>query len=83
MKDTPNIALKIIERGVGVYLRPPCYGYAKLPFCLFGNTSDMSFIYEKAKFVCFIHIQPQKVKCISVQINMKNVSYRKQKHKTS
>ena len=78
MKDTPILALKIIERGVGkiiergvgVYLRPPCYGYAKLPFSLFGNTSDMSFINEKAKFVCFIHIQPQKVKCISVQINM-------------
>ena len=30
-----------------------------LPFCLFGNTSDTSVIYEKAKFVCFIYMQPQ------------------------
>ena len=32
-------------------------------------------MYEKAKFVCFNYIQPQKVKLISVQINMKQVLY--------
>ena len=40
MKDTPILALKIIERGVGkiiergvgVYLRPPCYGYVNCHF---------------------------------------------------
>ena len=30
---------------------------------------------EKAKFVCFIYMQPQKVKLKSVQILMKQVSY--------
>ena len=44
----------------------------KLPFCLFGHTKpDMSVIYEKAKFVSFIYMQPQKVKFRPVQINMK------------
>ena len=47
----------------------------KLPSCLFGNTRDTPFMHEKAKFVCFIYIQPQKVKFKSVQINMKHVSY--------
>ena len=28
LDDTPVLALKIIKRGVGMYLRPPCYGYA-------------------------------------------------------
>ena len=32
-------------------------------------------MHEKAKFVCLIYIQPQKVKFKSVEINMKHVSY--------
>ena len=32
-------------------------------------------MHEKAKCVCFIYMQPQKVKFKSVQINMKHVSY--------
>ena len=32
-------------------------------------------MHEKAKFVCFNYMQPQKVKFKSVQINMKQVSY--------
>ena len=32
-------------------------------------------MHEKAKFICFIYMQPQKVKFKSVQINMKQVSY--------
>ena len=48
---------------------------SKLPFGLFGNIRDMSVMREKAKFVCFIYMQPQKVKFKSVQINMKQVSY--------
>ena len=32
-------------------------------------------MHEKAKFVCFNFLQPQKVKFKSVQINMKHVSY--------
>ena len=32
-------------------------------------------MHENAKFVCFIYMQPQKVKFKSVQINMKHVSY--------
>ena len=49
-----------------------CY---KLPSGLFGNTKDTSVMHEKAKFVCFNHMQPQNVKFKSVQINMKHVSY--------
>ena len=47
----------------------------KLPYYLFGNTRDTSVMHEKAKFVCFIYMQPQKVKFKSVQINTKQVSY--------
>ena len=47
----------------------------KLPSCLLGNTRDTSVMYEKAKFVCFILMQPQKVKFKFVQINTKQVSY--------
>ena len=47
----------------------------KLPSCLFGNTNDTSVMREKAKFVCFIYMQPQKVKFKFVQINMKHVLY--------
>ena len=47
----------------------------KLPYCLFGNTRDTSVMHEKAMFVYFIYMQPQKVKFKSVQINMKHVSY--------
>ena len=32
-------------------------------------------MHEKAKFVCFNYMQPQKVKFKSVQINMKHVLY--------
>ena len=34
-------------------------------------------MYEKAKYFCFIHMQLEKVKFKSVQINMKQVSYNK------
>ena len=47
----------------------------KLLFQLFGRTSDMPVIYEKAKFISFIYMQTQKVKFKFVQINMKQVSY--------
>ena len=47
----------------------------KLPSCLFGNTNDTSVMHEKAKCVCFIYMQPQKVKFKFVQINMKHVLY--------
>ena len=46
----------------------------ELPSCLFGNTRDTSVMHEKAKFVCFIYMQPHKMKFKSVQINMKQVS---------
>ena len=49
-----------------------CY---KLPSGLFGNTRDMSVMHEKAKFVGFNYMQPQKVKFNSVQKNMKHASY--------
>ena len=49
-----------------------CY---KLPSGLFGNTRNTSVMHEKANFVCFNYMQPQKVKFKSVQINMKHVSY--------
>ena len=35
----------------------------------------MYVMYEKATLVCFIYMQPQKLKIKSVQINMKQVSY--------
>ena len=47
----------------------------KLSSSLFGNTRDMFVMHEKANFVCFIYMQPQKMKFKSVQINMKQVSY--------
>ena len=28
LEDTPILALKISKKGVGMYLGPPCYGYA-------------------------------------------------------
>ena len=46
-----------------------------IAICLFGNTRDTSVINEKANSVCFIYMQPQKVKSTSVQINMKHASY--------
>ena len=49
-----------------------CY---KLPSGLYGNTRGTSVMREKAKFVCFNYMQPQKVKFKSVQINMKHCSY--------
>ena len=50
----------------------------ELPSCLFGNTRDTFIMHEKAKFVCFIYMQSQKVKFKYVQINMKQVSYIRQ-----
>ena len=47
----------------------------KLPSCLFGDSRDTSVMHEKAKYVCFIYMQLQKVKFKSVQINMKQVLY--------
>ena len=73
MKDTPDLAVKIIKMGMGCILH--FYGKLKLPFFLFDHTWDTSFIYDKAKCVCFIYMQPQKIKFTSVQINMKQVSY--------
>ena len=35
----------------------------------------MSVMYEKATFVSFIYMQPQKLEFKSVQINMNQVSY--------
>ena len=49
----------------------------KLPSCLFCNTRDTSVMHEKANFVCFVYLKPQKVKFKSVQINMELVSYRR------
>ena len=61
-----------------MYVGPSCNGYALN--CLLGNTEDTSVMHEKAKFVCFIHMQPQKVKFKFVQINMKQVLYSCQAH---
>ena len=47
----------------------------KLPSFLLGNTKDMSFMHEQAKFACFIYMQLRKMKFKFVQINMKQVSY--------
>ena len=46
----------------------------KLSVCLFGHIRTTSVIHGKVTFVCFIYMQPQKVKFSSVQINMKQVS---------
>ena len=53
------------------------YAFSWKTLQLFGRTSDMPVIYEKAKSVCFIYMQTQKVKFkfVFVQINMKQVSY--------
>ena len=68
--------LKSVSRGDGDVFRATvlwlCF---KLLSCLFGNIRDTSVMHEKAKFVCFNYMQPQKVKFKSVQINMKHVSY--------
>ena len=47
-----------------------CY---KLSSDLFGNIRDTSVMHEKAKFVCFNYMQPQKVKFKSVQIHLPKV----------
>ena len=47
----------------------------ELPSCLFGSTRDTFVMHEKAKYFCFDYMHAQKVKCKSVQINMKQVSY--------
>ena len=75
-KDTPVLVLKIIKSGMGVYIWPSYYVYGlNNPFCLFDHIRDTSVIYEKAKLVSFIYMQPYKVKFKSVQINMKLASY--------
>ena len=57
-----------------MYFGPPFYG----------STLNCRFVYltlpgtryhDKAKSVCFIQMQPQKVKFLYVQINMKQISY--------
>ena len=57
-----------------MYLGPPCYGFA-LNCHLVYLALPGTVMYEKAKFVYFIYMQPQKVKFKYVQINMKQVSY--------
>ena len=55
-----------------MYLGSLCYGYAlycHLVYLAIPGTR------EKAKCVCYIYMQLQKVKFKSVQINMKQVSY--------
>ena len=48
-----------------MYLGPPCYDYSlNYRLVLFDYSRDTSVMHEKAKFVCFIYIQPQK----SIQI---------------
>ena len=62
-----------------MYLGPPCYGYAlNCHFVDLVNTRDTSVMNEKAKLVCFIYMQTQKMKFKFVQINMKQVSYKPQ-----
>ena len=80
MKDTPVLALKPFK-GVWVgwsgrvFRASMSWLCFKLPFCPFGHTRDTSVTHKKAKYVCFIHMQHQRVKFTSVQINMKQVSY--------
>ena len=47
-----------------------------MPFSLFGHTKDQLVAYKKAIVVCFIYMQIQKIKITSVQINIKQISYR-------
>ena len=75
MKDTPDLAVKIIKMGMGCILGSHFIVSLNCHFFLFDHTWDTSFIYDKAKCVCFIYMQPQKIKFTSVQINMKQVSY--------
>ena len=59
-----------------MYLGPLCYGYAlncNLVCLAIPGTCPLCM--KKAKCVCFIYMQPQKVKFKYVQINMKQVSY--------
>ena len=46
----------------------------KLSSLLLGNTRDTFVMQKNAAFVCFIYMQPQKMKFKSVKINMKRVS---------
>ena len=53
MKDTSVLALKGGWASIfGRYVKV-CF---KFSFCIFGHTRDMSIIYEKAKYVCFIYM---------------------------
>ena len=77
MKDTPILALKIIKRGGGVYFGPLFYGSAlnfHFVYLAIPGTRPLS-IYDKTIFFCCIYMQPQKVKFLSDQINMKQVSW--------
>ena len=65
ISNTPVLALKISNRGMGLYFWTPCYGhglYFKLPICLIGYTRHTYVIYERAKVIYFIYIQPRKAK---------------------
>ena len=60
-----------------MYFKPPSYGYALIchfVYLAILATRPLSMI--KQKLVCFIYMQPQKVKFTSFQINMKQVSYK-------
>ena len=73
MKDTPDLALKLLKWGWGVFQAAVLWVVFNLPFCLFDHTWDIPL--SKIKFVCFIYVQRQELKFTSVQINMKQVSY--------
>ena len=75
MEDTPVLALKIVKSWVDVYLGPPYNGYALNCHFVFIAIPGTSIIYVKAKFVQLTYMKSQTMKCKSVQINMKQVSY--------
>ena len=52
-----------------MYFGPLFYGSA-LNCHKIDHTWDTSVFYDKAKFVCFSYMQPQKVKFLSIQINV-------------
>ena len=69
-----RLSLKIRKGGDGDVFRTAVLWLCFKLSYLIGNTRDKSIMYEKAKCVCFIYMQPQKVKFKYVQINMKHVS---------
>ena len=70
----PFELLKSVQRDGDVLRAAVLWLCYKMLSGLFGITRDPSVMHEKAKFVCFNYMQPQKVKFKSVQINMKHVS---------